>query len=383
MGVTRTGIENATLQFVPTAEGYYSFVENCYIYQYRDHLGNARVSYSRNSAGSIEVTDKNNYYPFGMNHLDNDSGSFFGQSSYKNYKYQGQELQETGWYSFKWRNYMPDVGRFFNVDPLSEKYAYQSHYNFSENRVIDSRELEGLEAVKVNKDVSHLVITVNGRAGGGSGDYIQGNNTLVKNLPAPYNRGDDGLSLIGKNPIFSVDNATVINYAGSDSNITSKHIAQTISDYHAANPDGQIDLVGHSLGGKNVLEAANIAKDVPINLVMTLEAASPEGGILGSAYSASLGSNVKNIINFNSNRSSYIGGGGSATNSSQKSTNISLPTGTDHTNMDNSLIFYIAPLLNTTNPVDTSNRVNFNNMKIFNNGQIVPDPNNKKGTSSY
>jgi RHS repeat-associated protein len=58
---------------------------------------------------------------------------------------QEQELQETGFYSFKWRNYMPDVGRFFNIDPLSEKYAYQSHYNFAENRVIDGRELEGLE----------------------------------------------------------------------------------------------------------------------------------------------------------------------------------------------------------------------------------------------
>ncbi|KMQ59919.1 hypothetical protein ACM39_18335, partial [Chryseobacterium sp. FH2] len=32
------------LDFVPTAEGFYSFTENRYIYQYRDHLGNARVS---------------------------------------------------------------------------------------------------------------------------------------------------------------------------------------------------------------------------------------------------------------------------------------------------------------------------------------------------
>lgn len=46
------------------------------------------------------------------------------------------------------------MGRFFNVDPLSEKYNYQSHYNFSENRVINARELEGLEAVLV-KDSEH------------------------------------------------------------------------------------------------------------------------------------------------------------------------------------------------------------------------------------
>ncbi|REC71105.1 DUF3238 domain-containing protein [Epilithonimonas hispanica] len=71
-------------------------------------------------------------------------GSKFCVSS-TNYKYQSQELQETGFYSFKWRNYMPDVGRFFNIDPLAEKYPTWTPYAFSGNRVIDARELEGLE----------------------------------------------------------------------------------------------------------------------------------------------------------------------------------------------------------------------------------------------
>ncbi|NMR35682.1 hypothetical protein HIO71_16005, partial [Chryseobacterium aquaticum] len=91
------------------------------------------------------------YYPFGMN-IPREEKAIVGLASLYNYKFQGQELQETGWYSFKWRNYMPDVGRFFNIDPLSEKYAYQSHYNFSENRVVDGVELEGLEVVLV-KDI--------------------------------------------------------------------------------------------------------------------------------------------------------------------------------------------------------------------------------------
>jgi len=67
-----------------------------------------------------------------------------GNPGYK-YRYQGQELQETGFYSFKWRNYMPDIGRFFNIDPLAEKYPTWAPYVFSGNRVIDARELEGLE----------------------------------------------------------------------------------------------------------------------------------------------------------------------------------------------------------------------------------------------
>ena len=54
----------------------------------------------------------------------------------------GQPLAEV---QFKWRNHMQEIGRFFNVDPLADKYVYNSPYAFSENRVIDGVELEGLE----------------------------------------------------------------------------------------------------------------------------------------------------------------------------------------------------------------------------------------------
>jgi hypothetical protein len=39
----------------------------------------------------------------------------------------------------------PRIGRFFVVDPLAAKYPYNSTYAFSENRLIDGVELEGLE----------------------------------------------------------------------------------------------------------------------------------------------------------------------------------------------------------------------------------------------
>nr|WP_299181311.1 RHS repeat-associated core domain-containing protein [uncultured Chryseobacterium sp.] len=139
------------LKFVPTAEGFYDFENNKYIYQYKDHLGNVRLSYQKEGNG-VQVVDSNDYYPFGMSFIRNaEEEAYFGTGNYKNYKFQEQELQETGFYTYKWRQYMPDVGRFFNIDPLSEKYAYQSHYNFSENRVVDARELEGLEKVLIQK----------------------------------------------------------------------------------------------------------------------------------------------------------------------------------------------------------------------------------------
>ena len=44
----------------------------------------------------------------------------------------------------------PRVGRFFAVDPLTKKYPWNSPYAFSENRVIDGVELEGLDVAYTN-----------------------------------------------------------------------------------------------------------------------------------------------------------------------------------------------------------------------------------------
>jgi hypothetical protein len=48
--------------------------------------------------------------------------------------------------NFSFRMHDPRLGRFFAVDPLASKYPWNSVYAFSENRVIASVELEGLEA---------------------------------------------------------------------------------------------------------------------------------------------------------------------------------------------------------------------------------------------
>lgn len=47
--------------------------------------------------------------------------------------------------NYTFRMHDPRVGRFFAVDPLTSKYPHNSTYAFSENRVIDGVELEGLE----------------------------------------------------------------------------------------------------------------------------------------------------------------------------------------------------------------------------------------------
>ena len=119
-----------------------------YEYNLTDHLGNVRASFSDvNEDGAIqqatELLQEQTYYPFGLQM----SGLQTVQVGNENlYQFQGQELQkELGWSQFKWRNADPTIGRFFNIDLISEDYYYNSTYAFSENKVVSHRELEGLE----------------------------------------------------------------------------------------------------------------------------------------------------------------------------------------------------------------------------------------------
>jgi len=160
-GIT-VDVKTPDLQFFPTAEGFYDYQKNQYIYQYKDHLGNNRVSFARNSAGVLEITDANDYYPFGMNHLKTGNAYFGG--SYKDYKYNGKELQETGMYDYGARFYMPDIGRWGVVDPLAEKMTRYSPYNYAWDNPIRFIDPDGMFATPPDD-----YLDVNGRYLGSDG----------------------------------------------------------------------------------------------------------------------------------------------------------------------------------------------------------------------
>lgn len=68
----------------------------------------------------------------------------------KRNKFQNQELNNDfglGVYEFKYRVDDPQIGRFWQIDPLADKYVHNSTYAFSENKVIAHVELEGLESM--------------------------------------------------------------------------------------------------------------------------------------------------------------------------------------------------------------------------------------------
>ncbi|MBK7128592.1 MAG: hypothetical protein IPM74_01250 [Crocinitomicaceae bacterium] len=95
-----------------------------------------------------QILSWTDYTPFGV-----EMEGRQGANANARYGFQGQERDNEikgngNSVNYKYRMHDPRIGRFFAVDPLAPKYPHNSVYAFSENRVIDALELEGLESVQ-------------------------------------------------------------------------------------------------------------------------------------------------------------------------------------------------------------------------------------------
>jgi RHS repeat-associated protein len=116
-------------------------------YTIKDHLGNARVTYSdANNDGTITVADMkqiNHYYPFGMNM----EGNWNGPSGKNKYQYNEKELNSDfglDWNDYGARFYDAAIGRWNGVDLLSELYYSYSPYNYVRNNPISRIDPNGM-----------------------------------------------------------------------------------------------------------------------------------------------------------------------------------------------------------------------------------------------
>ena len=144
--------ENNTLQFIPHPEGYITPDGSGgfdYIYQYLDHLGSIRLSYTdADGNGTIsqsEIIQENNYYAFGLKHKGYNN-VITSTNPAQDFKYNGKELQDEldlNWYDLGARNYDHSLGRFMNIDPKAEQYSFQSTYAFANNNSIYYVDING------------------------------------------------------------------------------------------------------------------------------------------------------------------------------------------------------------------------------------------------
>lgn len=149
---------NGTLEAIGTTEGYVKCTAAGgarpatfnYVYNYTDHLGNNRLSFTKDpTTGQVAIMEENNYYPMGLLHknynmskrvYDRDSGVLVEFCPtcpipyVYNYKFNGQEFQEEqnlNLFDMPARDYDPAIGRWTGIDPVVhyERSPYNGHDN--------------------------------------------------------------------------------------------------------------------------------------------------------------------------------------------------------------------------------------------------------------
>ncbi|MBS1744989.1 MAG: hypothetical protein JST21_02340 [Bacteroidetes bacterium] len=239
------------------------------------------------------LVEETHYYPFGLTMAGISSKALnFGGSENK-IKFQKQELQNKEFsdgsgletYQFKYRMDDPQVGRFWQIDPLANKYVYNSTYAFSENKVTSHIELEGLESESIHmtpklqaslkenvqKDVAAMkrdgsvAVQVKGTIGVGvEGTAGVGNVKLKANLNGPQgqvivNSGGNvettvsaaGAGVDITTPVGSIKagaDVGVVQY--KDGEITTNGMAANASGNVSTSKDVKDQNTSGSLGGK-------------------------------------------------------------------------------------------------------------------------------------
>jgi RHS repeat-associated protein len=179
---------NNILQFFPHAEGYVKVTGTSYdyVYNYTDHLGNIRLSYSKEPAtNALKVIEENHYYPFGLKHTGYNSDQYyiapsagystlnywlieeveikpfkpanFNLSLNYDYKYNGKEYQDElglNITAMDYRQYDSAIGRFNSIDVLSELAPSLSPYRFGFNNPVFFSDPTGLYEVDKNGNIN-------------------------------------------------------------------------------------------------------------------------------------------------------------------------------------------------------------------------------------
>ncbi len=119
-----------------------------YQYEYflQDHLGNNRVTFRPNANGTLNITQVQNYYPFGSDM--GDATMNYTASPQNLYKYNDKELQtelNLNTYDFGARHYDPILGRWTSIDPMAGKNHSFSPYNYVENNPMNMIDPDGMD----------------------------------------------------------------------------------------------------------------------------------------------------------------------------------------------------------------------------------------------
>ncbi|NOZ34254.1 MAG: hypothetical protein GXO80_03030 [Chlorobi bacterium] len=218
--------ENNTLSYINIPGGRIVAQTNEYQYNLTDHLGNVRLTFTKDTSGTAKIIQEDHYYPFGMRI----SGQHFSNTDLINkYLYNGKELQDQTLYlDYGLRQMDAQLGRWHVADAMAESYFSESPYSYAGNDPINKYDVLGLKYYWKREEwqqESHF--------GGGIMDFI---NNLNNHMWAMLNTGRgyaENMSLTGTvNGVQGTSVNNVLTFNFNDNGTFSMNIGQNFSGFY-------------------------------------------------------------------------------------------------------------------------------------------------------
>ena len=282
-----TSAAAVVLKYFPTDEGYVSVTTSGttnnynYVFTYKDHLGNVRVSYgfgstSSNPNGATYILQESNYYPFGLGHSNYNTDKLTYDDNIANgiagsivipplnyplnkYKYNGIEYQDElglNMYDYGARNYDAAIGRWMNLDNSADYYTPNSPYAYCFNNPIFYIDPDGNDPTPYEAALIAAHVYGNSTHGLTGGWHVSSMDLGYNNKTKGFTYGLYERTIKGKTEY-------VLAYAGTDDSDDIvddiNQVAGLSNQYKAASKlatkvnkkigNNTLVFVGHSLGG--------------------------------------------------------------------------------------------------------------------------------------
>jgi RHS repeat-associated protein len=136
----------------PLALGNIKAPKNGYVYVYVSNQSDQDVYFDSLQVGITRgnIIEENHYYAYGLKiaAISSQKPADVNEGKLKNdYLYNVKELfddADLNWYDYGFRNYDPQIGRFVQIDPLTDDYPFLSTYLYAGDDPINKVDVDGL-----------------------------------------------------------------------------------------------------------------------------------------------------------------------------------------------------------------------------------------------